>query len=269
MTRDLRMTMDGRRFRWIEAGAEDAPKTMIWLHAFPLGADMWRPQLDHVAHDWRVVAPDLAGFGGTDDHDGPPSIDDFARDLDRLADQLEVERFVLGGLSMGGYATFAYLRLNAARVSAVVLADTKAGPDTPQAKEGRQKLLDLVAAKGVAGIADEMLPKLLGPTTKENDPGLVAHVRTLIEANRVAGIARATMRLRDRPDAFSELPGIAVPVLVLVGDEDAVTPPADAHAIAEALPQATLSIVPRAGHLSNLEAPGAFDAALTPWLSSL
>ena len=269
MTRDLRTTMDGRRFRWIEAGAEDAPQTMIWLHAFPLSADMWRPQLEHVAHDWRVIAPDLAGFGGTDDHDGAPSIDDFARDLDVLADRLKVGRFVLGGLSMGGYAAFAYLRLNAARVSAVVLADTKAGPDTSQAKEGRQKMLDLVAARGLSGVADDMLPKLLGATTKENDPGLVAHVRTLIEANAAAGIARATMRLRDRPDARPDLPGIAIPALVLVGDEDAVTPPAEARAIAEALPQATLSVVPRAGHLSNLEAPGAFDAALTPWLTSL
>ena len=206
MIRDLRTTMDGRRFRWIEAGAEDAPQTMIWLHAFPLSADMWRPQLEHVPDDWRVIAPDLAGFGGTDDHDGAPSIDDFARDLDELADQLRSGRFVLGGLSMGGYAAFAYLRLNAARVSAVVLADTKTGPDTPQAKEGRQKMLDLVAAKGVAGVADDMLPKLLGATTKENDPGLVAHVRTLIEANAAGGIARATMRLRDRPDARPDLP---------------------------------------------------------------
>jgi 3-oxoadipate enol-lactonase len=268
MAREQGTVIDGRHTRWLEAGPVDAPHTLVWLHAFPLSADMWRPQLGRPIQGWRVIAPDLAGFGRSDDHDGPPAIDDFARDVDRLLDRLAVASCVLGGESMGGYSVFAYLRLNASRVDGVVLADTKAGPDTPQARDGRQKILALIASKGVSGVADDMVPKLLGATTLRTNPGLVMHVRNLIESNRAAGLARATERLRDRPDARPQLAGITVPALVIVGEEDGVTPVAEARAMAEALPDATLSVLPRAGHLSNLEAPEVFNAVVTPWLAS-
>lgn len=254
--------------RWLEAG-DPGGRPLVWLHAFPLGADMWRPQLDAVPAGWRLIAPDLAGFGGTADHDGVPEIGDFARDIDALADHLRLERFVLGGLSMGGYAVFAYLRLNAARVTGVVLADTKSGADTLAAREGRQKMLDLVASKGVAAVADEMLPKLLGPTTLKSDPALAARVRALIEGNSPDGVSRAIKRLRDRPDSTPLLAAVSVPALVVVGEEDGITPVGEARAIAAALPEATLAVLPRAGHLSNLEASDAFAAALTPWLAGL
>ena len=259
----------GRRMRWLEAGDAGSGRTLIWLHAFPLCADMWRPQLDAAPAGWRVIAPDLAGLGGTADHEGPAGIADFAHDVVALADQLGVQRFVLGGLSMGGYALFACLRLDDARVQGIVLADTKSGADSPQAREGRQKMLDLVAAKGVAGVADEMLPKLLGATTQRDLPGLVAHVRQLIESNTASGVARAIERLRDRPDSTPQLARIAVPALVVVGEEDGITPVSDARAMAGALPDATLAILPRAGHLASIEAPEAFQAALAPWLASL
>ena len=197
MTKERTTVIAGRQMRWLEAGSVEATRTLVWLHAFPLSAEMWRPQLDASPEDWRVVAPDLAGFGGTADHDGRPDIDDFARDLDELILYLGLRRFVLGGLSMGGYATFAYLRLHAERVAGVILADTKSGADTPQARDGRQKLLDLVDSSGVPAIADEMLPKLLGATTQREDPGVVLHVRNLIESNGAAGVSRAIERLRD------------------------------------------------------------------------
>lgn len=255
--------------RWLEAGDTGGARTLIWLHAFPLCADMWRPQLDAAPAGWRVVAPDLAGLGGTADHGGAAAIADYAGDVFALADQLGVRRFVLGGLSMGGYAVFACLRLDASRVRGIVLADTKSGADSPQAREGRQKMLDLVAAAGVAGVADEMLPKLLGATTRRDDPGLVAHVRRLIETNTAPGVERAIARLRDRPDSTPQLAGILVPALVVVGEEDGITPVSDARAMAGALPDATLAILPRAGHLANLEAPEAFQGALAPWLAGL
>jgi pimeloyl-ACP methyl ester carboxylesterase len=258
----------GRPMRWLEAG-DASGRALVWLHAFPLRADMWRPQLEAAPAGWRVIAPDLAGFGGTADHDGPPGIDDFARDTYALADHLGLARFTLGGLSMGGYALFACLRRDASRVEGILLADTKSGADAPQAREGRQKMLDLVSAKGVAGVADEMLPKLLGATTQRENPGLAGGVRRLIESNAAAGVARAIARLRDRPDSTPQLAGIAVPALVLVGEEDGITPVPDARAMAAAIPGATLAILPRAGHLANLEAPDVFNAAVAPWLAGL
>jgi pimeloyl-ACP methyl ester carboxylesterase len=229
---------------------------------------MWQPQLAAVPDGWRVVAPDLAGLGGSADHTGKPSIDDFAHDLDDLAHHLGLRHFVLGGLSMGGYAVFAYLRLNPSRVKGIVLADTKSGADTPQARDGRQKMLDLVGSKGVGAIADEMVPKLVGPTTQRAAPAVVSNVRSMIEANTAEGVSRAIQRLRDRPDATPQLSRITIPALVIVGEEDGITPVADARAMASALPEATLAVLPRAGHLSNLEAPDAFGAAVAPWLAA-
>jgi pimeloyl-ACP methyl ester carboxylesterase len=267
MVREQTTAIGGRTTRWLEAGGANAARTLVLLHAFPLGAEMWRPQLQAAPEGWRVVAPDLAGFGGTADHSGRPSIDDFAHDLDDLAHHLGLRHFVLGGLSMGGYAVFAYLRLNPSRVKGILLADTKSGADTPQARDGRQKMLDLVASKGVAGVADEMVPKLVGPTTQRVAVGTVSHVRAMIEANSAEGVSRSIQRLRDRPDATPQLARANIPALVIVGEEDGITPVAEARAMANALPEATLAVLPGAGHLSNLEAPDGFHAALLPWLA--
>jgi len=252
--------------RWLEGGSADATRTLVWLHAFPLSAGMWEPQLDAAPEGWRLVAPDLAGFGGSADHDGRPEIDDFARDLDELVLYLGLRRFVLGGLSMGGYAAFAYLRLHAERVTGVILADTKTGADTPQARDGRQKMLDLLAERGVTAIADDMLPKLLGATTQRDDQGVVMDVRNLIEANSADGVARGIQRLRDRPDSTPDLARIGVPALVLVGEEDGITPVAEARAMSAAIRESTLSVLPRAGHLANLERPEQFNTAVGKWL---
>lgn len=267
MVRERTTKLDGRRLRWIESGHEGSGRVALWAHAFPLSAEMWRPQLEAVPHGWRYVAPDLAGFGGTDDTEGAPSIDDFARDLAGVADHLGLDRFVLGGLSMGGYSVFAAVRRFAPRLAAVVLADTKAGADSPAAREGRQKMLGLIASDGVGAVADEMLPKLLGAAS-QRDAGLVARVRALVEANSARAVARAVERLRDRPDSTALLARMSMPSLVVVGEDDGVTPPAEAHGMAAALPNPTLHVIPRAGHLANLEAPAAFNDAVAAWLEA-
>jgi pimeloyl-ACP methyl ester carboxylesterase len=269
MTPDRTAKLGGRTVRWLEGGAPSAARTMFWLHAFPLTAEMWQPQLDAAPAGWRVLAPDLAGFGGTDDTPGAATIDDFARDVAALADHIGVNRFVLGGLSMGGYATFAGVRLLAPRLEAIVLADTKAGADTPQAREGRAKMLSLVASEGVGAVADEMLPKLLGGTTQRDEQGVVPLVRGLIERNSARGVARAIERLRDRPDSTPLLPAIALPALIVVGEEDGITPVAESRAMHAAIRGSTLAVLPRAGHLASLEAPMGFNAAVAAFLATV
>lgn len=259
-------TIGGRRVRWLEAGPPDSPDVLVWLHAFPLSAAMWEPQLEAPPPGWRVVAPDLAGFGETDDRGGPPAIDDFADDLDRLLLQAGAGRVVLGGLSMGGYAAFAMMRRHPSRVRALVLADTRSAADSPEARDGRDRMLAVLREQGVAGVAAQMLPNLLGATTRRERPAIVSRVRALIEANGAAGIARAIERLRDRPDATPQLARIDVPALVIAGDEDTITKPDEARALAAGLPRGSLAIVPAAGHLSSLEHPEAFDAAVSRWL---
>lgn len=269
MTPERFAKLGGRTVRWLGGGEAAASRTIIWLHAFPLTAEMWRPQLDAAPAGWRVVAPDLAGFGGTDDTAGPASVDDFASDAAALADHLGIDRFVLGGLSMGGYATFAGVRLLAPRLEAIILADTKSGADSAQAREGRAKMLSLVASEGVRAVADEMLPKLLGGTTQRDEPGVLALVRGLIERNSARGVARAIERLRDRPDSTPLLQTIALPTLIVVGEEDGITPVAESRAMHAAIPGSTLAVIPRAGHLTSLEAPAAFNSAVASFLATV
>jgi pimeloyl-ACP methyl ester carboxylesterase len=269
MLRTATFAHAGRQFRYLEAGDAASDNVLLWLHAFPLSSEMWRPQLEAAPSGWRLIAPDLAGLGGTDDHPGPASIDDLARDVDMLLTTLGIERAVIGGLSMGAYAAFACHRLLPARIRALVLADTRSTADTEEGRLGRETMIGVVDGRGPAGVADEMLPKLVGSTTKATRPEVVAHVRALIEGNSANGIRRALMRLRDRPDATPQLAAIRVPTLVIAGEEDVVTPVGDARQLKAGIADATLVILPAAGHLSNLESPDSFNAALRPWLSGL
>jgi pimeloyl-ACP methyl ester carboxylesterase len=175
----------------------------------------------------------------------------------------------VAGVSLGGYVALALARLAPARLGGLVLADTKAPADSPEARAGRDRMLETLEVRGTEGVADEMLPKLLGETTRHARPELVAEVRSLIVTNAPEGVRRGILRLRGRPDATPVLPGIAVPTLVLVGEQDIVTPLNDAQVLATAIPRASLETLPEAGHLSNLEAPSAFNAALKRFLATL
>ena len=227
---------------------------------------MWERQLALAGDGWRVVAPQLRGFdGGTAD---PPAaaIDDYAGDVIDLLDALHVDEAVIGGLSMGGYIAFAVLRHAARYVHALVLADTKPQADSPEAVEGRKRLLQVVHEKGAGAVADEMLPKLLGETTRREHPDVVEQVRALVLSNSTAAIAGAITALMTRPDSTPLLSTIHVPTLILVGDEDTVTPPSAAEEMHRAIAGSELVRIPGAGHLANLERPDLFDAALARFL---
>jgi len=258
-----------RHLTYLEAGASDGP-ALVLLHAFPLTADMWHEQLASPPPGWRVLAPDFAGFGGSDDHQrGDVSLNDYASDLVALLDRLGLGQVAVVGLSMGGYVALALARLAPQRLNGLVLADTRSASDGQQARAGRERMLEVLSERGPDGVADEMLPKLLGATTHRSRPKLVSEVRSLIVRNAPEGIRRAIVRLRDRDDATPVLGRIRVPVLVLAGEEDVVTPPDDARALVEAIPLSRLEILEGAGHLSNLEAPAAFNAALERFLTTL
>lgn len=258
-----------RHLTYLEAGTGDG-RTLVLLHAFPLNADMWRPQLESPPDGWRVLAPDFAGFGGTDDHEGEGvALDDYARDVIAWLDRMDVGPVVAAGVSMGGYVALALARLAPQRLSGLVLADTKAPADSDEARAGRDRLRETLSEGGPDAVADAMLPKLLGDTTRRTRPGMESELRSLILSNTPAGIRRGILRLRDRPDATAVLPAIAVPALVLVGQEDGVTPIAEARALQSGIPRATMEVIPGAGHLSSLEAPAVFNAALERYLSTL
>lgn len=246
--------------RYLEAGHG---RPAILLHSFPLSADQWRPQLGDVPSGWRFIAPDLPGFGPAADRgEEAQTIDSHAVHVLALMDQLGIETAAIAGVSMGGYVAFALLRQAAPRVTALLLADTRASADTDEGRAGRDRTMAMIERDGVEALSREMLPKLLGATSHRDRPEVVAEVRRLIIANRADGVRAAVQAMRDRPDSTPLLGAIRCPALILCGQEDTLTPPSASEAMHRAIPGSRLVIVPRAGHLSNIESPAAFSAAL-------
>ena len=258
------------RLRYLEATppAADRPRgTLLLLHAFPLNARMWEGQLTIADAGWRVIAPQLRGYdGGTGD---PPatSVDDYAGDVIDLLDALHVKQAVVGGLSMGGYVAFALLRHAARYVQGLILADTRSQADTPEGIAGRTRMLQLVQDNGPSAVTDDMLSKVLGETTRATRPAVVEHVRSLMLASSAEAIAGGVRALMTRPDSTPLLATIHVPTLIVVGDEDTLTPPAAAEEMHRGIAGSQLVRIPQAGHLSNLEQPDLFNAAVSAFLS--
>ena len=243
-----------------EAGPEDAPAVVL-LHAFPLSAAMWQPQLDALSDRWRLIAPDLSF--------PEPSVDAAADEVARLLDELAVGQVVIGGLSMGGYVAMAFWRRHRERVRAIVLADTRATADTDEVLDRRTRQQEQVAGGDPSPVIEAMAEGLPGPYTKEHRPEVMAEIRRLMGDATAEGISVALEAMKRRPDSTPDLATIDVPALVVVGEEDALSPLDVAQAVSEALPRARLARIPQAGHLSSLEDPQAFNAELRAFLEGV
>ena len=240
---------------------------VVLVHAFPLGAELWDAQRSALPPGWRLFTPDLPGFGGSTE---PPamSVEGMAASVLAAMDARAIRRAVIGGMSMGGYVTFALYRLAPERFSGLVLVDTRATADNDQQKDGRRKMMVTARERGAAAIAEEMLPKLLGDTTKRERPEVAATVRRLIEGTRADTIGGAVEAMMNRPDSTPLLSRMALPTLIVCGEEDVLTPPSDSEAMHQAIAGSRLVLLPRAGHLSSLEAPEAFNQPFRAFLES-
>lgn len=252
-----------RSVRYLEAGS-GAP--VVLLHAFPLHAEQWLPQLSRLPPRVRGLAPDLRGFRGSPPFVGGESpdvtMDTYARDVLEFMLHMDVPRATIVGLSMGGYVALALWRRAPQRVTGLVLANTRASAETAEARAARDRLMQLAEADGAAGVAQAMLPRLLGETTRREQPDLSDVVGEMIRANGRSGLQAAMRAMRDRPDSTPTLATITCPTTIIASDEDAVIPAAETQAMRAAIRGAQLLVLPRAGHLSNLESPLAFNDAL-------
>ena len=261
-------TVSGTRLHYLDAGTGDPP--VVLLHAFPVSAGMWDEQLAALAPRWRVVAPDLPGFGQS-----PPSaaadatIDGWGDLVAELVTSLGLGSVVVGGLSMGGYVAFSLLRRHPSLVAGLVLADTRAGADTPEVLQRRTDQQQKIADGKVDEVIEAMVESLLSEQTHAERPEVVERARALMSSTPPETIVAGLEAMKHRADATGELAGIDVPVLVLVGEDDGPSPPSVAREMAEAVADARLEVLPGAGHLSNLEAPVEFNRALESFLSGL
>lgn len=240
---------------------------VLLVHGFPLDHSMWDAQVEALSARARVIAPDLRGCGETPlaPRDGERGIamEDYANDLAELLDTIDVrEPIVLVGFSMGGYVAWQFVRRHGHRLRALVQCDTRARADTDEARVGRIKMAENVAEWGSGRVAEMMGPKLFRPATFQEQPDVVQAVRAVVERTSPAGIAAAQRGMAARPDVTDILPHITVPTLVLVGAEDAISPPAEMQEIADAIPAAEYVVIPAAGHMTTMENPDAVSAAL-------
>lgn len=247
---------------------------VVLLHAFPLDNTLWHAQRTALAAEgFRVVTPDLPGFGGSAISNAVPAMDVMADEVGELLAQLGIDEAVVGGLSMGGYVALAMLRRHPDRVRSLVLADTKASADAPEAAEHRESVARSVeASRTTADLAEAMLPNLLGATTMQRRPDVVAKVRRWIRAQPADGVAWAQRAMAGRPDSFADLGAFGGPVLVVRGAEDSLSSEADVQRMVDAAGSGgsatTIVTIPAAGHLTAVEDPQRVSQALLAWLTA-
>ncbi|MGH2694604.1 MAG: alpha/beta fold hydrolase [Actinomycetota bacterium] len=260
--------VSGLTINYRDTGGGGRP--VLLLHAFPFDSRMWDAQFDALGGRFRLIAPDLKGFGDSDAPDDPAaySMDSYADEVGGLLASLGLPKVVLAGLSMGGYILLAFWRRHRDAVRALVLADTRAEADTPEGVERRSAQQDQLRAEGIAPLVEALPQGLLGRTTWEKKPDVVARIRTLMD-NPPSGWIGALEAMKTRPDSTGGLTSISAPTLVIVGEEDGIAPPESARKMHEHIGGSRLVVIPEAGHLSNVEAPDAFNGALAEFLGDL
>ncbi len=235
--------------------------TILWLHGFPLASSVFEKQL--AIPKVRHLMPDLPGFGQSRFTGGATSMDDYARLAIDLLDRRGIDQAVVAGLSMGGYICFAMARLAPERLRGLILIDTRETADTAEARKGRYDTIAKVREQGIQPVVDSMLPKMLTPGAPQ---AMKDRAREIMTSSSAEGVVAALQAMAERPDSSELLPQIAVPTLVVVGEQDAITPPADAERMARMIPEARLVKIANAAHLSNFEQSEVFNEAVQKYL---
>ncbi|HLI09139.1 MAG TPA: alpha/beta fold hydrolase [Ktedonobacteraceae bacterium] len=249
-----------------------AGQPVIFLHAFPLNRHMWDVDIQSLLTEgdtrgrFRLVALDWPGFGESDIINTVSTMEEFADIVARLMDTLGMRQAILCGLSMGGYAAFAFLRKYAQRLAGLILADTRPGADTAEARVNRENVAKIALTEGTEAIANMQLPRLISEYTRRHEPQVEMRLRQMINEATPQGIAAASRGMAQRLDSTPLLASIQVPTLVIVGEQDALTPPDVAQACAQRIPNAQLVVIPHAGHVSNMEQSEAFLQAVRAFL---
>jgi 3-oxoadipate enol-lactonase len=239
---------------------------VVLIHGYPFNRSLWTEQVQALSSRYRVVTPDLRGFGESDSSEGPVTMNQMAQDVAKLMDQLGIDHAVIGGLSMGGYVALAFAKQFPSRVKALILADTRAQGDTEEGKQTRSQTAEKALSEGMAGIADAMLPKLLTPETVSKRPEVVKRVRDMMLKTKPQGAASALLGMAQREDLSEFISTIAVPTMVIVGREDAITPVGDSEKMESKIQPSHLVVLDNAGHVSNLEQTEHFNYALVKFL---
>jgi len=260
--------VNGTRVQYDLSGPKTAPLVTL-VHGFPFSRALWQGQVPALKKRYRVLSYDLRGLGGTTLGDAPALLERYVDDLFGLLDWVGVRKTALVGLSMGGYLSLRAVQKAPERVWALGLCDTKAEADPEPARLGRHAGLETLRTRGVTAFVDGMLPKLLAPATLKRRPAVVRGLRRMMLRSSEKGTANALVALAGRTDSTPHLKAITAPTLILVGEQDGITPLDQARLLQRGIKDSTLVVFKGAGHCSNLEQPLAFNRALLGFLNKI
>jgi 3-oxoadipate enol-lactonase len=261
-------TRQGYHFDYNVYGEAGKP-AVVFIHGFPFSQEMWQPQVKALQASYRLITYDNRGHGRTSPGDSQYTIEFFVDDLIGLLDHLKLNQAVLCGLSMGGYIALRAVEKYAERVRGLVLCDTRSEADTNEAKLKRAAGIQTIKEKGVPVFVEGFLKQIFAAKSFETRPEAIEMIRKIMLAHSPLSMCGTLLALASRTDTTAVLPQIKVPTLVLVGDQDPITPPSAAQAIHKAVAGSQLHIIPNAAHMSNLENPEAFNAPLQAFLKKV
>jgi 3-oxoadipate enol-lactonase len=255
----------GHEIAYDETGAGTP---VVLLHGYPFNRSMWADQIEVLSARHRVLAPDLRGHGESSTTP-EATMEEMAKDVSELMEKVNISRAAVCGLSMGGYVALALYRMFPLRARALVLADTRPGADTEEARANREVQARKALDEGMAAIADAMLPKLLAPNTVAKNPAVVARVREMMVKTKPEGAAAALRGMAQRRDQTSFLSRVVAPALIICGSEDMITPLSESELMHKEIGGSRLKVIEGAGHVSNIEQPTKFNEALGKFLRDL
>jgi pimeloyl-ACP methyl ester carboxylesterase len=241
----------------------NGPDVVMLVHGHPFDRSMWAAQIETVTRaGWRVIVPDLRGYGETSVVAGKTLLSVFAADLAALLDHLQVRDAVIAGLSMGGQIVMEFARHYPRQTRGVVLAATFPQAETKEGRRSRIAMADRLLREGMHGYADEVLPRMLAARSIERSPELAAYVRAMMRKTDPQGAAAALRGRAERLSYEATLRVLSVPALVVVGSEDAFTTRQDAERMHDLLADSELLWLEGVGHMPNLEQANEFNAGL-------
>jgi len=258
------LSTNGTKIYYIDVGQPTGP-TIVLVHGFPLSHEMWTHQIEALKNVYRVVAFDLRGQGRSEGGDGQFTLEFLVDDLVALLDHLKINRPVLCGLSMGGYVSLRAVERNTQRVSGLILCDTKSEADPNETKLARGASIRAIKRDGVEAFAETFLKGALSPTSFK-DRHVVETAAKIIRQNQALGLCGTLLALAGRTDTTSSLSKIEVPTLILVGEQDMLTPPEHSRRMQSLIQNSELHVIPKAGHLTNMENPTIFNTYLLNFL---
>ena len=264
----MKAVVNGAEVYYIDVGSSGA-LPIVLIHGFPFNYEMWRPQIEVLENNFRVIAYDIRGHGNSGISDGQYMIDFFVDDLVGLLNHLKIEKAVLCGLSMGGYIALRTVERNPERVKALILADTQSKPDSNEAKLKRAASIGAIKKLGVKPYAESFVKAVFATDSLTKKTATVEKINQIIQMNSSLGICGALLALASRTDTTEALPAIKVPTLILVGENDKLTPPSASHEMYSKIPKSEIHLISNAAHMSNLENPDEFNKHVLNFLSKL